>query len=100
MTVLSVLDRERSREPHNQGFDDFSVYKLPMPNEILLSTFLILSVWKHSPLLASHILTVPSSNADASRVESWEKATDLTSPLRPSAKCLKVILCLTASVVQ
>src|SRR5258708_3809576 len=36
------------------------------------------SVCWHSPLLASQILTVSSSDADVSGVESWEKATELT----------------------
>ena len=44
----------------------------------------MMSVWRHSPLLASQILTVLSSDADASRAESWEKATDLTPSLWPS----------------
>src|SRR5436309_3349123 len=45
---------------------------------MLKSALPILSVWRHSPLLASQILTVLSSDADASRAESCEKATELT----------------------
>ena len=48
-----------------------------------LSPLPILSVWRHSPLLASQILTVLSRDADASRAESWEKATELTESLWP-----------------
>src|SRR2546429_8186001 len=44
-------------------------------------------VWRHSPLLASQILTVLSADADASRAESCEKATELTQPLWPSSVC-------------
>jgi hypothetical protein len=40
-----------------------------------------LSVCRHAPLLASHILTVLSLDAEASRVESCEKATELTQRL-------------------
>src|SRR5436305_14726546 len=43
------------------------------------------SVWRQSPLLASQIFTVRSSDADASRVESGEKATELTARLWPSS---------------
>ncbi|KAF2194018.1 hypothetical protein K469DRAFT_189730 [Zopfia rhizophila CBS 207.26] len=43
-----------------------------MPKSVLP----ILSVCRHSPLLASQILTVSSLDADASRAEPWEKATD------------------------
>src|SRR5204863_97941 len=43
------------------------------------------SVSMHSPLLGSQILTVPSPARDATGPESWEKATDLTSPLWPSS---------------
>jgi hypothetical protein len=35
-----------------------------------------LSVCRHAPLFVSHILTVLSLDADASRVESCEKATE------------------------
>ena len=45
-----------------------------------------LSVCRHSPLLASQILTV-LSDADASRAESGEKATDKTESLWPSSVC-------------
>ena len=45
------------------------------------------SVCRHSPLLASQILTVLSADADASRAESGEKATDLTSALWPLSVC-------------
>ena len=46
-----------------------------------------LSVCRHAPLLASQILTVVSHDADASLVESCEKATDMTSLLWPSSVC-------------
>ena len=39
---------------------------------------------RHSPLPASQSLTVPPTSADASLVESWEKATDVTRQLWPS----------------
>src|SRR5437764_755375 len=52
---------------------------------MLKSTLPVLSVWRHSPLLTSQILTVLSSDADASRVESCEKATDRTESLWPSS---------------
>ena len=42
---------------------------------------------RHSPLLASQILTVSSLDADASRVESCEKATDQTLSRWPSSVC-------------
>src|SRR5256885_1038711 len=45
------------------------------------------SFCRHLPLRASQILTVLSIDADASRVESCEKATDLTQPLWPSSVC-------------
>jgi hypothetical protein len=41
----------------------------------------------HLLLLASQILTVLSSDADASRVELCEKATETTQPLWPSSVC-------------
>ena len=53
-----------------------------MSNEMQWSALLILSVCRQAPLLASQILTVLSLDADASRAESWEKATDLTEPGR------------------
>jgi hypothetical protein len=45
------------------------------------------SVCRHSPLPASQILTVRSSDADASRVESCEKATELIVSLWPLSVC-------------
>jgi hypothetical protein len=45
------------------------------------------SVCRHAPLLASQILTVLSQDADASRVKSCEKATELTELLWPSSVC-------------
>ena len=48
------------------------------------------SVCKHAPLLASQILTVLSPDAEASRVESWEKATDETQSLWPSNVCSRI----------
>src|SRR5437660_1479780 len=49
------------------------------------------SVCRHSPLLASQILTVLSPDADANRAESCEKATELTSPLWPSSVCRQAL---------
>jgi hypothetical protein len=46
-----------------------------------------LSVCRHAPLLASQILTVLSLDADASLVESCEKATELTKSLWSSSVC-------------
>src|SRR4030095_11364617 len=43
------------------------------------------SVWRHSPEAASQILTVLSSDADASRLSSCEKATELTHWRWPSS---------------
>ena len=54
---------------------------------MLTSALLILSVCRHSPLLASQTLTVLSFDADASRAESCEKATDQTQRLWPSSVC-------------
>src|SRR5579862_8428657 len=54
---------------------------------MLKSALPILSVCRHSPLLTSQILTVLSSDADANRAESCEKATDQTSLLWPSSVC-------------
>src|SRR5277367_3695402 len=54
---------------------------------MLKSALLMLSVCRHLPLLASQILTVLSTDADASRAESGEKATDLTELLWPSSLC-------------
>src|SRR5580693_7554958 len=54
---------------------------------MLKSTLPIPSVCRHSPLLASQILTELSADADASRAESCEKATELTQPLWPSSVC-------------
>jgi hypothetical protein len=45
-------------------------------NDRLQRALPMLSVCKHSPLLASHTLTVLSYDADASLLESCEKATD------------------------
>src|SRR5262245_9998390 len=56
-----------------------------LSNEIRKSVLPTSSVWRHLPLLASQILTVLSSDADASRVESCEKATALTEWLWPSS---------------
>ena len=47
----------------------------------------MLRVCKHAPLLASHSLTVSSYDADASLVESCEKATDVTELLWPVYVC-------------
>jgi hypothetical protein len=44
-------------------------------------------VCRHAPLLASYILTVLLLDADASRVELCEKATDLTELLWPLSVC-------------
>jgi len=43
------------------------------------------SVNRQALLSASQTLTVLLSDADASRVESWEKATELTALLCPSS---------------
>ena len=51
----------------------------------------ILSVCRHLPLLASQILTVRSCDADASRAESGEKATDQTQSLWPSSVCRQAL---------
>ena len=45
------------------------------------------SVSRHAPLPASHILTVLSLDANASQVESCEKATELTQLLWPLSVC-------------
>src|SRR5450432_186043 len=54
---------------------------------MLKSALPISSVCRHLPLLASQILTVLSPDADASRAESCEKATDQTQSLWPSSVC-------------
>ena len=54
---------------------------------MLKSALLITSVYRHSPLLAFQILTVLSPDADASRAESWEKATELILSLWPLIVC-------------
>src|SRR2546423_8058896 len=54
---------------------------------MLKSALPISSVCRYSPLLTSQILTVLSYDADASRAESCEKATELTEPLWPSSVC-------------
>jgi hypothetical protein len=54
---------------------------------MLMSSLPISSVCRHSPLLASQILTVMSHDADASRAESCEKATELTELRWPSSVC-------------
>src|SRR5271163_4260168 len=54
---------------------------------MLKSALPISSVCRHSPLLASQILTVLSSDAYASRAESCEKATDQIPLLWPSSVC-------------
>src|SRR5256714_2023709 len=51
------------------------------------STLPIPSVCRQLPLLASQILTVLSSDADASHAESCEKVTEQTRPLWPSSVC-------------
>lgn len=55
-------------------------YEPVVSNDIWESALPIPSVWRQAPLPASQILTVSSSDADASRVKSWEKATELTQP--------------------
>src|SRR6266480_857722 len=54
---------------------------------MLKSSLPISSVCRHLPLLASQILTVLSHDADASRAESCEKATEQTPSLWPSSVC-------------
>ena len=44
----------------------------------------ILNVNRHSPLLVSQIRTVQSRDADASHIESYEKATEVTTSRWPS----------------
>src|SRR2546423_13825093 len=56
------------------------------------STLPIPSVCRQLPLLASQILTVLSSDADASRAESCEKVTDKTEPRWPSSVCRQALL--------
>jgi hypothetical protein len=46
-----------------------------------------LSVCSGAPVAASQSRTVPSPDADASRVPSAENATDLTEPVCPSSVC-------------
>src|SRR5262245_33411698 len=58
-----------------------------MSNEMRKSARPMWSVCKHSPLLASQISTILSYDADASRVESWEKTTELIQPLWPLSVC-------------
>ena len=62
-------------------------YEPVVSNDMLTSALPTLNVWRHSPLLASQILTVPSYDVDASRVESWEKATDQMELLWPLSAC-------------
>jgi hypothetical protein len=62
-------------------------YEPALLNDICESTLLIPNVCRQAPLPASQILTVSSLDADASRVESWEKATELTQPPWPSSVC-------------
>jgi hypothetical protein len=69
MDLIAVRRRELLRSNDKR--------KRPLPTS---------SVCTHAPLLASQILTVLSSDADASRVESCEKATELTQPLQYFAK--------------
>lgn len=52
-----------------------------MSNKMWDSPLLIMSVWKHAPLLASYILIVASLDDDATQAESCEKATKRTSLL-------------------
>ena len=56
-------------------------------NVILYSEAPISSVCRHTPVAASQILTVRSSEADATCRESCEKATELTQSLWPSSVC-------------
>jgi hypothetical protein len=49
-------------------------------------------VCRHAPLLASYILTVLSKDADASWVESCEKATEQTLLLWPLSVCRHALL--------
>jgi Endonuclease-reverse transcriptase len=48
-------------------------------------------ITRQSPLRVSQILTVRSDDADASRVESGEKATELTGSLWPSSVCRQAL---------
>jgi hypothetical protein len=47
----------------------------------------MLSVCRHAPLLASHILTILSLDADAGLLESGEKAIEMKSSLWHSRVC-------------
>ena len=66
-------------------------YKPVVSNDILKSYLPISSVCRHLPLLVSQILTVVSCDADASRAESYEKATELTQSLWPSSVCRQAL---------
>jgi hypothetical protein len=57
------------------------------PKERTLEILPVLKMCRHAPLLSSHSLTVLSLDADASLVESCEKATELTELLWPSSVC-------------
>ena len=59
---------------------------------MLKSGLPITNIYRQVPLLASQIFTVPSHDADASRAELCEKATELTSWLWPSSICRQVPL--------
>ncbi|KAF2626091.1 hypothetical protein BU25DRAFT_472279 [Macroventuria anomochaeta] len=51
----------------------------------------MLSVCRHAPLPVSHTLTVLSYDADASLLESCEKATEVTWLLWPSSVCRQAL---------
>lgn len=57
-----------------------------------------MNVCRHAPLLKSQILTVLSRDADASLIESCEKATDLTALLWPSSVCRQAPLTVSHSL--
>jgi hypothetical protein len=73
--------------PNITGPTSVNRYESVGSNVILNSAMPIPSVCRHSPVPVSQILTVRSCEADASRRESCEKATDLTRWPWPSSVC-------------
>jgi hypothetical protein len=58
-----------------------------LSNDKLLIIVLTTTVWWREPVLVSQILTALSSDADASSLESCEKATERTARPWPSSVC-------------
>ena len=73
--------------PNKIGPTSVSRYEPVGSNTMLNSEVPTSSVCRHAPVRASQILTVRSSEADASCRESCEKTTDQTEPLWPSSVC-------------